>query len=278
MESIKSKKYFVVSDIHSFYDELLVALHKHKFDIENENHILIVCGDIFDRGPKSIELFEFLKSLPKERLIFVGGNHEDLLEECYQEIVEGKTVGAHHLSNGTIRTISQFTNLEEYAIYAPRRTEQVIQKVKEKIQPVIDWIDETSVNYAEIGKYIFVHGWVPLLADGIDCFGNLKNPHVAPRKFWDNDSDTLWREARWDNGMSMWSKGCKVEGKTVVCGHFHSSWGHSHLHQDRKEFPAKNRKDWKKSFEPFIDDGIIAIDSCCAYSGFINCVVLGVEN
>ena len=50
--------------------------------------------------------------------------------------------------------------------------------------------------------------------------------------------------------------------------------GHSHLNQDRKEFPAKNRVDWERSFEPFVDDGIIALDACTAYTEFCNCVVL----
>ena len=27
-------------------------------------------------------------------------------------------------------------------------------------------------------------------------------------------------------------------------------------------------------FSPFIDDGIIALDACTAYSGFVNCVVI----
>jgi hypothetical protein len=76
--------------------------------------------------------------------------------------------------------------------------------------------------------------------------------------------------------MHAWARGAKLPGKTIVCGHFHSSWGHSHLHLDRKEFPQKNRVDWQKSFEPFVDEGIIAIDACTPYTGFCNCLVLDV--
>ena len=36
----------------------------------------------------------------------------------------------------------------------------------------------------------------------------------------------------------------------------------------------KNKKDWKKSFEPFVDDGIIAIDACTAYTGLCNVIVI----
>lgn len=75
--------------------------------------------------------------------------------------------------------------------------------------------------------------------------------------------------------MEMWRyPKCRVDGKTIVCGHWHCSWGWSHIKQDRKEFPQKNQVDWKKSFEPFIDDGIIAIDACTAYSGLCNVIVI----
>ena len=69
----------------------------------------------------------------------------------------------------------------------------------------------------------------------------------------------------------------EIPGKTIVCGHFHSSWGWSHIDQKRKEWPPKNYKNWQKSFEPYIKEGIMAIDSCCAYSGFLNCLTLEVE-
>ena len=44
-------KFFVVSDVHGFYDELLNALDDAGFDSENTDHYLISCGDNFDRGP-----------------------------------------------------------------------------------------------------------------------------------------------------------------------------------------------------------------------------------
>ena len=43
-------KYFVSSDIHGFYDEWMKALKDAGFDIANDNHKIIVCDDLFDRG------------------------------------------------------------------------------------------------------------------------------------------------------------------------------------------------------------------------------------
>lgn len=74
-------RYFITSDIHGFYDEFMDALTRAGFDENNSSHILIVCGDIFDRGKKPLEIYDFLRSLPKERRILIRGNHETLLRD-----------------------------------------------------------------------------------------------------------------------------------------------------------------------------------------------------
>ena len=41
-----------------------------------------------------------------------------------------------------------------------------------------------------------------------------------------------------------------------------------------KEWPQCNQKEkFEASFKPWIKDNAIGIDSCCAYSGKINCIV-----
>jgi len=74
--------YFCVSDVHSFYDEMIEALDNAGFDIENPNHIFISLGDLLDRGPKPKECLEFVNRLPKNRKILIKGNHERLMEQC----------------------------------------------------------------------------------------------------------------------------------------------------------------------------------------------------
>ena len=48
-------------------------MNKTGFDLNNEEHILIICGDLFDRGSESSKLYEFIKSLQKERRILIRG-------------------------------------------------------------------------------------------------------------------------------------------------------------------------------------------------------------
>ena len=57
-------KYFIVSDIHSFYTKLKRALDKAGFNKRNKDHTLIVCGDIFDYGPDIRSVYKFLTPIP----------------------------------------------------------------------------------------------------------------------------------------------------------------------------------------------------------------------
>ena len=56
-------KYYVVADIHGFFDELITALDEKGFFSDTEPHKLIVCGDLFDRGTQALKLQEFILDL-----------------------------------------------------------------------------------------------------------------------------------------------------------------------------------------------------------------------
>lgn len=251
------KKYFVTSDVHSFFDELIIALNDKGFERDNKDHILCVCGDLFDRGTQPRQLFEFAKELQEQdRLIYVTGNHESLLFDCMKEIMCGRVPGLHHFHNKTVETICRLCGQSEWIIYDPTWRD----KICEIMQPVLDFISDNCIDYAEIGDYVLVHGWVP-------CYQGLYD-------FRDATSED-WERARWENGMEMWKNPkCRVGGKTVVCGHWHCSYGWSHIDQKYKEFPQPSHKHFQHSFQPWIKDGIIALDACCAYSSKLNCIVI----
>lgn len=251
------KKFFVTSDVHSFFDELMTALTENGFEKDNKDHILCICGDLFDRGDKTVELFEFVKSLQEQdRLIYVTGNHESLLFDCMSEIYRGRIPSLHHKSNGTLKTVCQFCGQNEWIIYDPTWR----NKICETMQPVLDFIADNCVDYAEIGDYILVHGYLP-------CAHGAENFRLA--------SSEAWERARWENGMEMWRyPNNRVNGKTVIVGHWHCSYGWSHIDQKYKEFPQPSHKHFQHSFQPWIRDGIIAIDACVAYSGKLNCIVI----
>lgn len=265
-------KLFVMSDIHSYHFSMMQALYKNGFQHDNPEHHLVICGDLFDRGPDAVKTFEFVKEMAdKGRLIYVRGNHEDLLEQCIHEIVTGRGVSSHHISNGTFDTIVQLTGMNRYDLYIGTFDRKLFL---EKINPILEFIGEESEYCAILKDYVFVHGWIP-------CESKDTNIYHGTKKFTNVCSDIFnsekegfhdeWAAARWINGMLAWSQGMTLPGKTIVCGHWHASWGHSRLHHEGEEFPQKTSDDWRKAFQPFVDEGIIAIDACTPYSGFCNC-------
>lgn len=68
-------KYFVSADIHGFFDEWMSALKKNDFDIDNQQHKIVVCGDLFDRGRQPKQIIDFVLA-HKNKIILIKGNHE----------------------------------------------------------------------------------------------------------------------------------------------------------------------------------------------------------
>lgn len=64
-------RYFVLADPHSYYSIMIKALQEKGFDENDDNHKIILCGDAFDRGTQSLEMFEFIKKMQKkDKLIY----------------------------------------------------------------------------------------------------------------------------------------------------------------------------------------------------------------
>ena len=256
-------KYFIFSDVHSFYDELIRALNNAGFDKDNPEHVIVSLGDLLDRGSKPLQCLKFVNNIPAGRKILIRGNHEDLMEEM---ILRNESK-QHDWHNGTIQTA---LDLAGYGLTTFRDLD--VFKEMKKNPDYNEYINST-VDYYEDDKHIFVHGWIP-------CESNDPNMYHARRveyTFDENWREGDWKRARWINGMDAWNQGVKVDGKTIYCGHWHTSWGHSKLHKLGPEWNNKystNPEHRKAHFEPFCDNGICAVDACTAYSHKVNVVVV----
>lgn len=257
-------KFFVSSDIHSAYTPWMNALKEAGFDENNDSHKIVVCGDLFDRIDESLQVYNFVDDmLEKNKLIYVLGNHESLLTEC----IERGYPARHDWSNGTAKSI---IDLAPYA----ENFYDACAVVYDKVTPLFN----KAVNYFETENYIFVHGWIPVI-----CKDNLPLHYTRNRKFefnsdWRNAHFSEWEQARWLNGMAMARKGFVEPGKTIVCGHWHCSYGH---HIDAlKDAIANDTEIEVEEFgetaiwEPYYSDGIIAIDRCTAHTGEVNVLVI----
>lgn len=243
-------KYFVVSDVHGFYNEMISALTENGFDKNNPEHIFVSCGDLFDRGRQPRECLDFVLSLPRERRILIRGNHEDLLDN----IMKFHTYNSYDHSNGTIDTIKRLTKKQFV-------DDSAISKLSSD-KKVTEYYN-SLVNYHETDKFIFVHSWYPLVDYN-----------------WRQATREDWNYARWGNPYDKWSL-LPIEkdlgNKTIVVGHWHTSYAHSKFHHIGKEFPGKNEKvEEVCCFDPFVDHQIIGLDACTALTKKVNCVVLDI--
>ena len=259
-------KTFVVTDVHGFYSILIETLTNAGFFSEPEPPRLIVLGDALDRGSEAVKMVEFLEGLLDEgRLVYIRGNHEDLLVSCLQELSRDEVIyisspDSHHFTNGTWGTLLQLSGMDEsMAIAYPN---ELVARVRHST--FYKKLLAATVDYLETDNYIFVHGYIPSHVSG-----------RGPFKWYSYDPDWRsaeyegWRAARWFNGMSLCSTfGVREPGKTIVCGHYHTSFGHAKI---------KNRcTEWGNDaiFDIYCDNGIMALDASTANTGRMNCLVL----
>lgn len=256
---------FAVSDVHGFFDETKKALTEAGFFDSPENRLIVV-GDALDRGKQAVKMADFLLGLHREgRLIYIYGNHEELFYKCLQDVRAGLAAAmscglSYHCRNGTWDTLLQLGGMKpnEAALYP----EVLLGSVK-----ATDYYREllpAAVNYYETEKYIFCHGWIPLDVRIVEMTAEFRYNAA-----WRSASEEEWHKARWRNGMEMaCMRGVREAGKTIVCGHWNCSWGHS-----RVNF-ACTEHGQDAITTPFYADGIIAIDACTARSGRVNCIVI----
>lgn len=271
-------RYYVLSDIHGFFSLAKKALERAGYFSDISPHKLIVCGDLFDRGKEALELQDFIVDLiQKDEVILIKGNHEDLALEFIDNIhdyMDGSVKSTHHWENGTVQTILDLVGMDFGQI---RRSQELFaDSIAEKFKqtPFYKIIIPAMRNYFETERYIFVHGWIPC-ATGVDKHWD--TAYVGFNEDWRSASEEKWEKARWYNGMKAAHSGVFVPNKVIVCGHYHCSYGWAKIRHEREEFPDEHTEGWQKSYEPYKEPGIIAIDGCTAYSGIVNCIVLDDE-
>lgn len=259
-------KYFVISDVHSYYTLMKKALADKGFDEKNPEHKVILCGDAFDRGTESNRMFNWLKKMIKlNKLIYVRGNHEDLLLDL---LVSGKP-GTHDVTNGTYSTImqlggSKYLRNRDKMLEGKTYYYELIEELQyysadfrdaleaTKLKGIAEFIEDNCVDYFETEHYIFVHGWVCHEHDLSKC------------------TKAEWEHVRWTNGMEKFLRTSFTFGKKIVVGHWHCNWLRD------KSLPEEEQ--WKDfSIEHQVKgngDECYAIDACTAFSKQVNVLVI----
>ena len=244
-------RYYATADIHGYLTPFQNALEESGYFKDSGDKKIVICGDLFDRGEQTVELQNYVLDLmDKDEVILIRGNHEDLF--CELVTTDRGLAQGHHVHNGTFQTALDLTGYD--TVMAGIRHFDFAEAGRKT--PYYSRIIPSMLDYFETEHYVFVHGWIPCLS------GN--PPEFDPN--WRESGD--WDSARWLNGMNAANAGVTVEGKTVVCGHWHCSYGHSKIEGKCSEFGPD------ADFTPYCAPGIIALDACTAHSGRVNVFIL----
>lgn len=244
-------KFFVISDIHGFYDQMIEALNEAGFDKDNPDHVLVSLGDNFDRGSCNTKVLIFLKSIKNK--VLVKGNHETLLVECCKRGFPLQ----HDFGNGTVKTIKELGCARDGYPF-----EECCERTLERTK---DFINQ-MVPYFETKNHIFVHSY-PVLK----CCDDMPRHYTRGRVFeydpnWRNATKEQWEDAMWGNPFELHMIHGKHFDKTIVCGHWDTSWAWCRYNGDPDT-------DMSECFDPYYMDGLIGIDAMTGYSGIVNVLV-----
>lgn len=246
------KKIFVFSDSHGHCNLLKDELKSAGFEEGNKDHLLIGCGDYFERGTESLETYLWLKSL-KDQVICLYGNHEKFLEE----FLEGPVSMFNFRYNGFDKTLDSFleqtASFPMYMIYHENEEGDLWYKyakesrdeINKNYPELLGWLKNLPF-YFETKNYIFTHGTI----DG-QC-EDWHNPIIP------------WSELVWAKPIDF-IKNINNTDKTLVVGHINTGL-------IRKDFYKGDEHDNSIFVRP--DNRVIGLDSCTILSKHINILVI----
>ena len=123
-------------DIHGCDDQLKKILGKLQPDPETD--MLILLGDLFDRGPESWEVFQTVKGLRKDygdHFILLRGNHEDYL----------------------LRENISFMDNLVWVRVGKKNTIRSFRSHGQKMESAIPWLKKNIINYYKGEHFQCVH-------------------------------------------------------------------------------------------------------------------------
>lgn len=190
------KRVIFITDIHSYFTKFINLLESNNYNEEED--ILILGGDYFDRGPESDLMAKWLiENHKKENIHLIRGNHDDFMTNLFNGI--DFMYEFNYKSNGFGKTIKKLISPQRF--YDPRRASVVIQRKYPGLKEVIEGL----VNYVEIEGIVYTHG-------------------ALPHNYSENQSEEDWYGARWANSIEF-AQTNQVE-KQVAIGH----WSVQHIH------------------------------------------------
>jgi hypothetical protein len=255
-------KYFVFSDIHGCYSELMMSLEKSGYDCINPCHKLVFLGDAFDKNREDFKTYLFLKNnIQNNKLVWILGNHDLYL----LNVLKNRKI--NKFCYKTILNLAKGLN---------ENIDNIDDCINELINDgMLSLLCDHTQYFLETKQYVLTHAFIPY---------NKKELKYDPN--WRNSSNKEWSSAI--NNM----KGFKlalvdkilIPNKTLVLGHIGAYYGnliklHPEIIIDSNEFKKyskklmKNSKKYSTYFRTFLSETVVGVDSRCFETGFVNIFV-----
>jgi serine/threonine protein phosphatase 1 len=154
------KRCYAVGDVHGRLDllqELLDRIALHDAERPPRDTAIVLLGDLIDRGPKSSEVVEFVRTFrpSRGRLYVLLGNHEELMLRALDGDLEAFN---SWMINGGVATMRSYgvdtTNLEGLELEDFRR------RVASKIPPSHVSFLKAAADSIRFGDYFLVHAGI----------------------------------------------------------------------------------------------------------------------
>lgn len=168
---------YVMSDLHGEYDKFIEMLKL--IDLKSTDKLYIL-GDVIDRGPKSLEIIDYIRKVDNIKLLM--GNHESF---CLQVLLKNNYFDIWFNAGGE----TTYNQLKE------RDSEYICEFIK---------FISVLPKYLIIDNYILVHAGVEIPEDFDSSVEVLMDLQDEDMLLWDREFITSDKT---------------INGYTVVCGH-----------------------------------------------------------
>lgn len=200
----KVDRILATSDLHGQEKQFSKLLKKMAYDPAED--LLIVCGDLIDRGTENLKCLTLCEDLKKQGAIFLKGNHEQFLESSLIEMIT--------IDNWRTKPS---INLQNWVGHNGGATmyKEISDLSTNKLSEILKFV-QTLPLYVSIGKFIFTHAganinkpietntedetvWMkksfpfqPAYRDKVIIFGHTPTWQLQPNKIIDRKYAEIW--------------------------------------------------------------------------------------
>ena len=149
------KRVFAVSDVHGNLDYLKGLLSKISFSADD---ILILLGDLIEKGPRSLETLQYIMQLCKTFTVYVLRGNCDLL--LFDDNIPDEWLFRYRHSWGGNMILNELSARLNIPICSPEDISTLREAAKQAFPEEVSFLMNLPV-ILESNHYIFVHGGIP---------------------------------------------------------------------------------------------------------------------